>query len=207
MQKAWMVLTLAVVLGACGRKETAPQGTETMPAETTTAAVTPAPMPAAPESAAAAPGAMTDPQIVAVVMGANSADSAAGAMATTKGTSTEVKQFGKQMVTDHGAANKQLMELTKKLNIMPEQNATSQKMAADAQAEMQKQQGLTGTAYDREYIDHEVTLHQQVLDALDKTLIPAAQNAELKALLEKIRGVVSAHLDHAKQVQGTLGTR
>jgi putative membrane protein len=44
-----------------------------------------------------------------------------------------------------------------------------------------------------------------VLDAMDKTLIPSAQNAELKALLVKVRPAFVAHLDHAKQVQSELG--
>jgi putative membrane protein len=43
-----------------------------------------------------------------------------------------------------------------------------------------------------------------VLDAVDKTLIPGAKNAELKALLEKTRPAFVAHLEHAKKVQGSL---
>jgi putative membrane protein len=64
---------------------------------------------------------------------------------------------------------------------------------------------LKGAAFDKAYIDHEVAYHQQVLDALDKTLIPNAQNAELKALLVKVRPAFVAHLDHAKQLQSSLG--
>ncbi len=37
------------------------------------------------------------------------------------------------------------------------------------------------------YIANEVTYHQMVLDAIDNTLIPNAQNAELRALLEQSR--------------------
>jgi putative membrane protein len=64
---------------------------------------------------------------------------------------------------------------------------------------------LNGADFDKAYIDHEVEYHQSVLDALDKTLIPGATNAELKALLEKTRPAFAAHLEHAKQVQGSLG--
>ena len=38
---------------------------------------------------------------------------------------------------------------------------------------------------------------QQVLDAVDKTLIPSAQHAELKALLVKVRPAFVAHMEHA----------
>jgi putative membrane protein len=43
-----------------------------------------------------------------------------------------------------------------------------------------------------------------VIDAVDKTLLPNAKNAELKALIEKVRPAFVAHLDHAKQLQGEL---
>ena len=43
-----------------------------------------------------------------------------------------------------------------------------------------------------------------MLDAVDKTLIPGAKNAELKALLVKVRPAFVAHLEHAKQMQASL---
>jgi|SRR5882672_8091589 len=57
------------------------------------------------------------------------------------------------------------------------------------------------------YVDHEVVYHQQVLDAIDKVLIPSAQNAELKGLITKVRPAIAAHLGHAKHLQATLGKK
>jgi putative membrane protein len=42
------------------------------------------------------------------------------------------------------------------------------------------------------------------LSALDKTLIPSAQNADLKALLVKVRPAFQAHLGHARKGQAEL---
>jgi len=56
-------------------------------------------------------------------------------------------------------------------------------------------------------VDHEVAYHQAVLDAVDHTLIPSAQNAELKALLVKVRPAFVAHLEHAKALQASLAGR
>jgi putative membrane protein len=64
---------------------------------------------------------------------------------------------------------------------------------------------LSGAAFDKAYIDHEVAYHQAVLDAIDKTLIPSAKNEELKGLITKVRPAIAAHLDHAKMVQTKLG--
>jgi putative membrane protein len=64
---------------------------------------------------------------------------------------------------------------------------------------------LKGAAFDKAYVDHEVAYHQQVIDALDKTLIPGATNDELKALLIKVRPAFVAHLEHAKRLQSATG--
>ena len=64
---------------------------------------------------------------------------------------------------------------------------------------------LKGAEFNRAYIDHEVTYHDAVIDAIDKTLIPNANNAELKALLEKSRPAFVEHLDHAKRLQTSMG--
>jgi putative membrane protein len=46
-----------------------------------------------------------------------------------------------------------------------------------------------------------------VLEAIDKTLIPSAQNAELKSLLVSVRPAFVAHLEHAKHLQATLAKK
>jgi putative membrane protein len=88
--------------------------------------------------------------------------------------------------------------------VTPEDNATAQSLKSGGADNVKTLSGLKGAAFDRAYIEHEVAYHQQVLDALDKTLIPGAQNTELKALLVKVRPAFVAHLEHAKMVQKSL---
>ena len=146
-----------------------------------------------------------DAQIAAIVVTANQVDIDAGKLAESKANNAEVKAFGRQMVTDHSGVNKQATELVTKLGVKPEDNATAQSLKSGGAANVKALSSLSGAAFDKAYIDHEVAYHQQVLDAVDKTLIPSAQNAELKALLEKVRPAFVAHLEHAKQVQQSLG--
>jgi putative membrane protein len=147
---------------------------------------------------------LTDPQIAHVAVTANSIDSAAGAAARSKAKSAQVKDFAQTMVRDHGAVNKQAVALAKKLNVTPQDNDVSKQLQQGAQQSQSELSGKSGADYDKAYIDHEVQYHQQVLDALDKTLIPEAQNGELKALLQKVRPNVAAHLERAKKIQGSL---
>lgn len=193
-----MALTL---LAACSS-----QDRQTSTADTSGVAVAPGVAPGA--AAAPAPelaGAPTDAQIAQIVLTANSADSAAGVLAESKGSMKSVRDFGRQMAADHGAVNKHAVELATKLGLTPEQSPTSQSLKDDGDQNMQKLQGLSGAAFDRAYVDHEVALHQQVLDALDQTLLPNAQNAELRALLEKGRPIFQGHLDMARKIQASLG--
>ncbi|MHB9835492.1 DUF4142 domain-containing protein [Paraburkholderia terrae] len=146
----------------------------------------------------------TDPQIAAIVVAANQADIDAGKLAESKTHSKDVKAFAQQMVTDHTGVNKAAVDLVHKLGVKPETNPTSDSLKQGGEANIANLKPLQGAKFDRAYIDHEVTYHQNVIDALDKTLIPSAQNAELKALLVKVRPAFVAHLDHAKMVQASL---
>ena len=146
----------------------------------------------------------TDPQIAAIVVTANQVDIDAGQLAKAKGHSKDVREFAQRMVTDHTAVNKSATELVQKLHVTPEPNPTSQGLQQGGDQNLATLRKLEGAAFDQAYIDHEVAYHEQVLSALDKTLIPSAQNAELKALLVKVRPAFVAHLEHAKQIQATL---
>lgn len=146
-----------------------------------------------------------DAQIAAIVVTANQVDIDAGKFAATKASSQEVKAFALQMVTDHTGVNKSATELVTKLKVKPEDNPTSASLKSGGDQNLKNLKGLKGAAFDRAYVDNEVTYHQNVIDAMDKTLIPSAKNAELKALLVKVRPAFVAHLEHAKRIQSALG--
>ena len=148
---------------------------------------------------------INDAQIAAIVVTANQVDIDAGKLAESKGSNAQVKAFGKQMVTDHTGVNKQATDLVTKLGVKPEDNATAQSLKSGGADNVKELSKLSGAAFDKAYIDHEVAYHQQVLDAVDKTLIPNAKNDQLKALLVKVRPAFVSHLEHAKQLQASLG--
>jgi putative membrane protein len=195
------IITAAVALtlaAACGDSDG-----DTQASTADSSAVVPPPSQAAAPAPASAT--VTDPQIAAIVVAANDVDIRTGELARERSTNAGVKAFAERMVTDHAGVNKAATDLVTRLGVTPEPNATSQKLTSDGEQARTALQGQTGAAFDKAYIDGEVAYHQAVLDAIDQTLIPSAQNAELKALLEQTRPAVAAHLDHARQLQGTLG--
>lgn len=153
---------------------------------------------------ATAPKGPTDPQIASIVVTANTVDIDAGKLAKKTSKNAEVKKFAVLMMKDHAAVNKSAVDLVTKLKVTPEDNDTSKALKKGGDDNLAALKNLKGSAFDKAYVDHEVTYHQTVLDALDKTLIPSASNEELKALLVKVRPAFVAHLEHAKHIQSTL---
>ena len=145
-----------------------------------------------------------DAQIAHIVVTANQVDIDAGKLAQGKAKSKEVKDFAKQMVTDHSAVNKQAKALAAKLKVKPEDNPTSQSLKKGGDDNIKHLKTLKGDAFDKAYVDQEVTYHQAVLDAIDKTLVPSAKNAELKDLIVKVRPAFVGHLEHAKMIQSKM---
>jgi putative membrane protein len=146
----------------------------------------------------------SDPQIAQIVVTANQVDVDAGKLATSRTKSKDVKQFAQQMITDHTAVNKQAVALVTKLKVKPEPSDTSRSLQKGGDENIAKLKTLKGAQFDKAYVDQEVGYHQAVLDAIDKVLIPSSQNAELKALIVKVRPAIAAHLDHAKHLQSQL---
>ena len=146
----------------------------------------------------------TDPQIAHIAYTAGQLDITAAKQALSKSKNKEVVAFAQDMVRDHEAVNKQALDLVKKLNVTPADNDTSRalsKQAADKQAELAK---LSGAAYEKAYVANEVTYHKTVNGALETLLIPSANNAELKSLLQTGLKIFQGHLQHAEHLAASL---
>jgi putative membrane protein len=156
-----------------------------------------------PSASAFAQG-VTDAQIASIVVTANQVDIDAGKIAEARATNQEVKTFAQLMITDHTAVNQSATALVAKLKVTPQDNPTSQSLKSEGDKNIANLKTLKGDTFHKAYVDHEVAYHQQVIEALDKTLIPGATNAELKALLIKVRPAFVAHLDHAKHLQSSM---
>ena len=154
--------------------------------------------------AAAGAQGVNDAQIASIVVTANQVDIDAGTLAAERSTNSDVKRFGQLMATDHARVNQSATELVTKLKVTPQDNPTSQSLKSGGDENVARLKKLSGADFDNAYIEHEVAYHQQVLDAIDKTLVPNAKNDELKALLIRVRPAIAAHLDHARRLQSAF---
>lgn len=155
-------------------------------------------------SAATPKGGLGDSNIVALLDEANMADSAAGAVALKKATNPDVKAFAKLMMAEHHALRVAGQELAKQLGVTPKLPERDP-LAGYLRNEMDAlKKTAKGAEFDRTYIDHEVSIHQAVLDLANMARV-TTQTAELRDLIEKAIPVVKKHLDQAQEIQKKLG--
>jgi putative membrane protein len=149
-------------------------------------------------------GQLSDANIVALLDEANMADSASGAYALGKATDPEVKAFAKLMMGEHHSLRVQGQQLAKRLNVTPAPPADDPLKPAAASEMAALRAAPKGAQFDRTYIEQEVGIHKAVLDLAEKAH-GAAQNEELKKLIEQAKPVIEKHLDRAEELQKKLG--
>ena len=147
---------------------------------------------------------INDAQIAHIAYTAGQIDVAAGKQALSKTKDASVREFAEEMVRDHTAVNDKALALLKKLNVTPEDNATSQSLSKAATAKLAELANLNGAAFDKAYVQNEVAYHKTVNGALRDTLIPNAKNAELKSLLQTGLTLFESHQAHAEQLAASL---
>ena len=140
----------------------------------------------------------TDSQIADIAYTAGQIDVTAANLALEKTKTRAVRSFAEEMVRDHEAVNKQVLALLDKLNVKPEDNDTSKSMVDAASQKQAELLQLSGAAFDKAYAENEVAYHQNVNETLEKTLIPDAQNGQVKQLLETGLKLFQEHQKHAE---------
>ena len=147
---------------------------------------------------------LDDATIFAIFDQANTADLWVGRLAVKKGASEDVRMLGKMVAVDHVTVQQMGRDLSTKLGIIPTppDNDNSAENLAKTVAMLQSK---SGTDFDRAYLRHEVAFHQSVVDAIKTTLLPAAENEQLRALINKVLPGFEHHLAETKAVAKKLG--
>ena len=154
--------------------------------------------------AAAANSGPSDPEIAHIAYTAGAIDVAAARLALDRSGNQAVRAFAETMIRDHEAVNAKALALVRKLNVTPQDNPVSVSLGDEATASMKRLESLDGPAFDRAYARHEADYHKTVNGALRATLIPAADNQELKALLQSGLALFGEHQRHAESLTAEL---
>jgi putative membrane protein len=155
-------------------------------------------------AAPAVAASIDDAQIAHIAYTAGQIDIAAGRQALARSHDKKVRAFAQEMVRDHKAVNDKALALVTKLGVTPQANPTSTSLSKGAAAKLTALGRLHGRAFDRAYIENEVAYHRIVNGALRDTLIPNAQNGELKSLLQTGLTLFTEHQAHAAHLAAEL---
>jgi putative membrane protein len=124
-----------------------------------------------------------------------------GRLAAEKGASTQVKAFGQRMVTDHGKANQQLMQVAQSMRkAMPTQ------MLPEHRAHRDQMARLSGAEFDRMYMTHMLKEHRKDIASFEKQ----AQNGQdpaLRSFAQQTLPVLREHRNMAETVASQVGAR
>lgn len=142
---------------------------------------------------------LDDPTIVAIFDAANTYDIETGSLAATKAKSSAVREFGAMIARDHAMVRQQGRDLAKSLGVTPTPPKDFALAKAHADA-MKTLRGLSGSDFDRAFLQHEVDFHNAVIEAVNQTLMPALQNAQVKDLVTKVAPAFAAHRDAAQNL-------
>ncbi len=122
-----------------------------------------------------------------------------GQLAAQKGNSDEVKKFGQKMVDDHTALNEQMKPFAESAGLKP-----PMKLDKKDQAEYDKLNGLSGDAFDKEYIGFMVKDHHADLREFRKEEMTTT-DASLKDAVVKGESVIKEHTELADKLAKQMG--
>lgn len=143
---------------------------------------------------------LDDAQIAAITDDANGAEIDQGKLAQTKAKDARVRAFAKMMVENHTQARRD----QEKLHVSKADSPDSERAVRDAATALESLRRKSGSDFDKAYLQLPVDEHRKVLDTLDKELLPAAHDKQLKNYLEKIKPNVEGHLTRAAALEHDL---
>ena len=150
------------------------------------------------------PGPTADSDIAMTMRVANLAEVREGELARSKTTDTSVRDFAIMMVTEHTAQNNKAESELARVDIASSDTDLSRQLDAESGATTERLRALSGAAFDRAYMDRQVTAHQALISTIDSKLMPHARKKEVKEQLTELRKLADTHLTRAKQIQGSL---
>jgi putative membrane protein len=117
-----------------------------------------------------------------------------GKLASQKGASSDVKQFGQKMVVDHTMMGDQMKAVAEKIGVTPPSMDTPSDMALKAKLEV-----LTGAAFDKAYISAMVKGHEDDLADFRKEIANGTSPA-VKSVTSQGESLVERHLAMIRKI-------
>jgi putative membrane protein len=120
-----------------------------------------------------------------------------GRLAESRGSSAQVRDFGRMMVQQHTQANQELMAIAQKTGMTPPTALTPA-----AQAAQMRLQQAQGQEFDRQYLEHQASDHL-AQRTMFQFAASNAKNPDLRAFAQKTLPVVERHIEQLRTIAPT----
>jgi putative membrane protein len=127
-------------------------------------------------------------------------------MAAKQATSPAVKRIATQLVTDHSKNRQQVTALAKKLKVSLTPAAGGDVNASDSAAMPADLKGASGAEFDRAFVQHQIQLHQNNIEKIQNQILPAVQEPQVKAYLQKTLKDMQGHLSTLQKTEQQLNS-
>lgn len=143
----------------------------------------------------------SDGEVLSFVMAVNDAEVQMAEMAKRNAESAEVKSFASTLSQHHTQGMAKVRDIQGKTKLELKDNELTAEVKSDASQNMAMLRDKKGKEFDRLYVDSQVRMHKEALEALDNRVIPAISNGQVKAGVGEMRRQVADHLSKAEQLQ------
>ena len=139
---------------------------------------------------------MTESSVIGLLELTHAADSALGSLGAIKGSSTDVKEFGRMISREHHALRKDAADLAGQVGVAVEApRVPPEEPAAELRDSVLA--GTPGPIWDRRYLEYAIAMHHSAMENTARALA-ATKRAEVKAFIEKSVPILQKHLDKAQ---------
>jgi putative membrane protein len=145
---------------------------------------------------------MNESSVIGLLQVSHSADSALGALGAQKGSSTQVKDFGRMILREHMALRREISARANDLGIVPQAPPVD---PDDVPADMRTRilESAPGVAWDRSYIQYAIAMHTAAMENTARALA-ATKSPEVKQFIERSVPILQKHLDKARSLDKSL---
>lgn len=124
-----------------------------------------------------------------------------GRLAAQNTNNPKVKDFAEMMVKDHSMANQKLESLAAAKDV-----PLPKTLGAGGEAMKSKLQGLSGSSFDKAYIESQLKAHEKTVDLLEKE-ISSGEDPQAKAFAQSVLPTVQHHLEAARTLAHEEGVK
>lgn len=145
----------------------------------------------------------TNADILSELHESNQAEVEMGKLALEKGTSSDVKSYGKMLIHDHSAADRKVREVASNLGVRfeppaPESRSVKKERNEDA-SNREALEGKSGTEFDTSFLQAMKADHEQDIQEASRAQ-NSTSNQQVKSLIAEMMPKLKEHRDRAENL-------